>query len=90
MEVALDQPLRECGAGVNGHTKNEIYHEVYFTSRDNKHKIPNNPNDPTSNYLNDTTFASKIRLFDDWTDAELGPNGPAAKFWYEAQSKTVP
>jgi hypothetical protein len=24
MEVCLDQPLRECGAGVNGQTRNEI------------------------------------------------------------------
>lgn len=86
MEVALDQPLRECGAGVNGQTVNEIYHQVYFTSKDNEHKTPNKKGDPTSNQLDDATFAKVLKYKEDMTDAELKT---PAKGWYEYQSKTV-
>jgi len=86
MEVALDQSLRECGAGVNGQTKNEIRHQVYFTAKDNEHKIPNKPNDPNSNKLTDATFAKVFKWKEDQTDAEIAGS---SKGWYEYSSKTA-
>jgi len=89
MEVALSasqNSLRECGAGVNGHTKNQIRHQVYFTSRDNEHKTPNRKGDPNSNQLSDTKFARPFKWKEDQTDAELKA---AQKGWYEYSSKTT-
>jgi hypothetical protein len=86
MEVALDQPLNECGAGVNGQSVNEIRHQVYFTSKDNEHKTPNKPNDPNSNQLSDATFARPLKWKEDQTDAEIAA---APKGWYEYSSKTA-
>jgi len=62
MEVALNQPLGECGAGRNGQTTNHLRHEVYFTSRDNEHR---NPLANGTNRLADKTFAKAIKNKED-------------------------
>ena len=86
MEVALNQPLGECGAGRNSQTINHLRHEVYFTSRDNEHRTPNVANDPTSNKLTDKTFAKAIKNKDDMSATEIAA---AAKAWWQGASTTA-
>jgi len=63
----------------------DIRNQVYFTSRDNEHKIPNNPNDPVSNLLTDANFAKTIKNKADMSATELAGSAVA---YYEVVPQT--
>jgi len=41
MLTKIDTDLSLCNSGLNGQTKDYLKHKVYWTSRDNEHRIPN-------------------------------------------------